>query len=136
MLVSRKTKNYKNQGTPRSYVSIPTGSNVAVQPKDGGLWTHGTTEGKGNHNHHERFHTIHITKTWLLVTRDRKHLKPTHIAAEQYLWDQLQKHTTTDPLEDILYQFENQAHTGNTYTIKMDHVQILNIWEQNTKQWR
>ena len=46
------------------------------------------------------------------------HIKSTHITAEQYLQDQLQKHTT-DPLEDILKLFENQAHTNNTYTQKI-----------------
>ena len=62
----------KNQGTPRNYVSIPTGSTVAVQGEDGGLWTHGTVEGKGDHNH-------------------GKHIKPTQSTGEQYLQDQLQK---------------------------------------------
>ena len=123
--VNRQTKNYKNQGTPRNYVSILTGSTVAVQHEDRGLQTHGTIEGKGDHNHHERSYNICITKTRWLVIRDRKHIKPRHITAEQYLWVQLQKHTATDLLEDILEQFDNQAHTNNTYAIKMDHLQII-----------
>ena len=36
VLVNRQTKNGKNQGTPRNYVSIPTGSTVVVQHEDGG----------------------------------------------------------------------------------------------------
>ena len=123
VLVNRQIKDGKHQGTPRNYVSILTGSTVVVQWKDGGWWTHGPREGKGNHNHIERLYNIHITKIGQLVTRDRKHIKPTQITAEQYLPDQLQKHTT-DPLENILRQFKNQANTSNTYTIKMDHVQI------------
>ena len=62
-LVDRETKDDKNQGTPRNYVSIPTGSTVAGQCEDGGLWTHGTVDGKGGHNHHEIFYKICITKT-------------------------------------------------------------------------
>ena len=62
-LVNRQTKNDKNQGTPRNNISISTGSTVVVQCKDGGPWTHGTIEGKGDHNHHERSCNIHITKT-------------------------------------------------------------------------
>ena len=79
-----------------------------VQCENGGLSTHGTIEGKGNHNQHEGSYNMCITKTGWLVTRDRKHIKPTQITAEQYLWDQIQKHTTTDPLEDILKQLEKQ----------------------------
>ena len=59
-----------------------------------------------------------------LVTRDRKHIKPIKITPEQYLWDQLQKHTTTDPLEDIPKSSENQAHQAVHTPQKMDHVQI------------
>ena len=44
-------------------------------------------------------------------------MKPTEISAEQYLFDQLNKHTKTDPLESILIQL--QAIITITYT--MDH---------------
>ena len=63
VLVNRQTKDDKNQGTPSNYVSIPTGSTVVVQHKDGQPWTHGTIEGKGNHNHHERSYNVWIIKT-------------------------------------------------------------------------
>ena len=53
-LENRQIKYDKNQGTPRNYVSIPTGSTVVVQHKNGGPWTHCTVEGKGDHNHHKR----------------------------------------------------------------------------------
>ena len=36
-LVNRQTKDAKNEGTPH-YVSVPTGSAVAAQHEDGGLW--------------------------------------------------------------------------------------------------
>ena len=62
-LIKRQTKDDKNQGTPRNYVSIPIGSTVAVQHEDGGLWTHGTVEGKGDHNHHDRSYNTCITRT-------------------------------------------------------------------------
>ena len=55
-------KSIINKGTHRNYFSIPIGSTVAVQCEDGGSWTHGTIEGKGNHNHHQRSYNIHITK--------------------------------------------------------------------------
>ena len=62
-IVNRQTKDDKVQGIPRNYVSIPTGSTVAVQLEDGELLTHGTLEGKDDHNHHERSYNICITKT-------------------------------------------------------------------------
>ena len=46
VLVKRQTKDDKNQGTPRNYVSIPTGSTVVAQQADGRLCTHSTVEGK------------------------------------------------------------------------------------------
>ena len=57
-LVKRQTKNNKNHGTPRKYASIPIGSTIVVQHKNGRLWTHGTIERKGNHNHKNRSYTI------------------------------------------------------------------------------
>ena len=105
ILENSQTKDDKNQGTPRNYVSFPKGSTVAVQCEDGGPWTYGTVEGKGDHNHHEQSYNICITKTGQLVNRDRKHIKPTQITAEQNLSDQPQKHTT-DPLDDIFKQLE------------------------------
>ena len=78
VLVNRQTKNDKNQGTPRNYDSILTGFTVAVKCGDGTLWIHGTIEGKGDHNHHERSYNICITKKGPLITTDRKHIMPTH----------------------------------------------------------
>ena len=68
VLIKKQTKDDKNQGTPRNYVSVPIGSNVAVQQEDGELWIHGTIEVKGNQNRHDRSYYIHITKTDQLVT--------------------------------------------------------------------
>ena len=62
-LIKRQTKDDKHQGTPRNYVSIPIGSTVAVKQEDGGPWTHGTVEGKGDHDHHDRSYDIHIIRT-------------------------------------------------------------------------
>ena len=62
VLMKRQTKDDKNKGTPKNYVSIPIGSTVAVQREDWGLWTHGTIEGKGDQNHHDRSYHICITK--------------------------------------------------------------------------
>ena len=62
-LVNRQTKDDKNQGTPRNYVTILTWLAVVVLHEDEGLWTNGTIEGKGSHNHLERSYNICITKT-------------------------------------------------------------------------
>ena len=45
-------------------------------------------------------------------------MKPTQITAEPYLWDQLDKHIVTDPLEDILKHIEKQTPMNYTYTNK------------------
>ena len=55
--VKRQMKNYKIHDTPRKYASVPIGSTVVVQHEDGRLWTHGTIEGKENHNHNDRSYT-------------------------------------------------------------------------------
>ena len=57
-LFKRQMKNYMNHDTLRNYASIPIGSTVVVQCKDGGHWTHGAIEGKGDHNHNDRSYTI------------------------------------------------------------------------------
>ena len=61
---------------------------------------------------------IHITKTRQLITRNSKHVKPTQIPAEQYHWDQLDKHIVTDPLEDNPKEIEKQMPMNHTYTHK------------------
>ena len=104
------------------FVSFPIGSNVVVQWKDEGPWTHGTIKGKGDHNHQDRSFHIHITNTGRLVIQNRQHIKPTQISAEQYLCEQLQKHTKTDPLENIHTQLENnQLQPILSITMTMDH---------------
>ena len=67
-IIKRQTKNCKDKDTSKNVVSIPIVSTVAVQWEDGALWTHGTIEGKVNHNHRDRSYYIHITKTGRLVT--------------------------------------------------------------------
>ena len=103
-LVKRQAKSDKNHDTPRNHALIPIGSTISVKGEDGGLCTHGTIVGQGDHNHIDRSYTTWIRKTGQLIIRNSKHVKPTWITVEQYLWDQLDKHTVTDPLEDILKQ--------------------------------
>ena len=57
-LVNRQMKNDKNHDAPRMYASIPIGYTVVVQHEDGGMWTHGIMEGRGNHNHNDRLYAI------------------------------------------------------------------------------
>ena len=57
-------------------------------------------------------------------------MKQTQVTGEQYLWDQLDKHIVTDPLEDILKHLEkthnNHTHTQSKQlkTLKMEPTQI------------
>ena len=101
-LVDRQQKS-NNDASP-VFASIPIGSAVVVQQEDGGLWTHGTIVGTGNHNHHNRAYTIQLTTNGRWITCNRWHIKPTSITADTYQ----QYHTTkesyarTDPLADIL----------------------------------
>ena len=61
VIIKRQTKNEKDKDTSKNFVPLPTGSTVAVECEDGGLWIHGTIEGKGDHNHRNRSYIIHIT---------------------------------------------------------------------------
>ena len=42
-------------------------------------------------------------------------MKPAQIPTKQYLWDQLDKHIVTDPLDGILKQIENLTHIKNSH---------------------
>ena len=46
VIIKRQTKNDKDKGTSKKFVSIPIGSTVAAQQKDGRLWIQGMIEGK------------------------------------------------------------------------------------------
>ena len=83
-------------------MSIPIGSTVVVQPEDEGPWTHGAVVDKGDYNHHNRSYKIQVTKTGRIITHNRQHIRPTPITAENFLHNQLSKHTKTDPLDAIL----------------------------------
>ena len=93
-----------------------------VQWEDGGPWI----EGNGDQNHHDRSYHICITKTGQLVTQTRQHVNPTQISAKQYLWDQLQKYTKTDQLEDILTQPEKQTTTSNNDNNNINNGPFIN----------
>ena len=112
-IIKRQTKNDKDKDTSKNVVSLPMGSTVVVQYKDGGPWTHGMIEGKCDCNHHNRSYIICITKTGRLVTWSRQHIKPTQVSAEQYLCVQLQKHTKKDQLDNIPTQIEKQQMATN-----------------------
>ena len=146
-------KNDMNHDTPRMYASIPIGSTIVVQCEDGGPWTHGTVEIKGDHNHNDRSYTIWVTRTGWLITSNSKHVKPTQITAKQYLWDQLAKHIVTDPLKDILKQLKNKhmihtntpskqlkntqhgTHTSNTLHESMTINNGEDITQKEKRKW-
>ena len=50
-LMERQGKAEKNYGAPRNYNSVPVGSTVVVQRKNGGPWTHSTIIDKEDPNH-------------------------------------------------------------------------------------
>ena len=65
-LVDRQQRN-NNDASP-VFACIPIGSAVAVQQEDGGLWTHGTVVGTGNHNHHDRSYIVQLTTNGRCIT--------------------------------------------------------------------
>ena len=108
-LMHRQAKSDQDSDTSKNFMSIPIGSTVAVQQEDGGLWTHSTVVGKGNHNHHNRSYKIQVTKTGRIITHNRQHIKPTPITAENFLHNQVNKHTKTDPLDAILDHIQRHS---------------------------
>ena len=68
-LVDRPNKN-NNNASP-VFAFLPTGSAVANQHEDRGLWTHGTIVGTGDHNHHDHASTIQLTTNGRQITHNR-----------------------------------------------------------------
>ena len=107
-LVNKQTKNYD---TFRNYASFSKGYTAVAQHEDGEQWTPGTVVRRGDHNHNNRSYMICITKTGLIVTKNKKYIKATSITAEQYFWDQLST-DTVDMLDHILNTL-NMTHPHN-----------------------
>ena len=82
-LTHRQGKNDPNNYTSQVFVSIPIGSTVAVQWKDGGPWTYETIVGQGDHNLHNRSYKMQVTITGRIITHNRQHTKLTSITAEE-----------------------------------------------------
>ena len=57
VLVNRQTKDGKSRYSQKLCFHSG-GSTVVVQCEEGELWTHGTIEGKCNHNHNERSYNV------------------------------------------------------------------------------
>ena len=68
-LVDRQQKN-NNDASP-VFAFIPIGSTVAIQQEDGVPWTHGMIVGIGDHNYHNRSHTIQLTTNGRCITQNR-----------------------------------------------------------------
>ena len=83
-LINRHHKNNANNDASPVFAYIPIGSTVVVQ-QDGGLWTHGTIVGKGDHNHHDRSYIIRVTTTGRRITHNRQHIRPTSITADEHI---------------------------------------------------
>ena len=130
-LVNRQYRNEQGIDTSKNFVSLPIGSTVVVQWKDGGLWTHGSIQDKGNQNHHDRSYKICITKTGKIITHNRWHIKPTPISAEHYLHGQLSKHAKTDPLNTILGHLEKHpppSTVADTTNERPHYHYTSNVW--------
>ena len=98
-------------------MSIPIGSTVVVQWEGGGLWTHSTIIGRGNHNHHNRSYRIQVTNTGRIIICSRQQIKPTPITVEDYIHYQANKHAKTDPLDAILDHIWKNPPTPTDKTI-------------------
>ena len=62
-LINRQGRHDKDDDTSKIFNPFIVGFTVVVQHEDGGLWTHGTIEEKGNHNYHNRSYKICIATT-------------------------------------------------------------------------
>ena len=92
-IVERQQKN--NNNTALTFPCFPIGLTVVVQQEDGGPWTHGTVEGIGDHNHHNKLYTIQLTTNGRSITCNRHHIKPTAVTADAYIQYQLTKQHST-----------------------------------------
>ena len=106
-LVDRQHKN-DNDASPM-FAYIPIGSAVVVQWEDGGLWTHGSIVGTGDHNHNYHSYTIQLTTNGRRITCNRQHIRPASVTADAYMQYQATKHIHKQIalLEDILEPIRN-----------------------------
>ena len=126
-LMHRQCKNDQDNDTSKIFMSIPIGSTVVVQQEDGGPWTYRTVVGKDSHNHHNRSYKTHVTKTGRIITCNRQHVKPTPINAENFLHNQADKYTKTDPVDIILDHIQRHTlpPTNKTITIERPNNNIM-----------
>ena len=130
----RQGKNDQGNDTSKIFMSIPIGSTVAVQQEDGGPWTYGTVVDKGDHNHHNRSYKTQVTKTGRIITCNRQPIRPKPITAENFLYNQLSKHTRTDPLDTILDHIQRclPPHTTKHITNERPNSNIMRDAQKET----
>ena len=89
LLIKKQPHLNKDIYTHKNIPFLPTGSTVAVQEEDDGLWKHGTIVGYEIENHNGRSYKIRVTMAQCTMTRTKRHVKTTLISAEDYLrkWD-------------------------------------------------
>ena len=92
-------------------------SSILVQREDRGPCTHGTIIEKGDQNHNDPSHKMHMINTGCLITMNRKHIKVIPITLEQHLMNQISKDRKTDTLELIIRQFEDQTQCDKDLTL-------------------
>ena len=98
------------------FAFIPVGSAVVVQWEDGGLWTHGTIVGTGDHNHNNQSYIIQLTTNGRRIRCNRQHIKPISVKTDAYIQCQATKHIhkQNNLLEDILEHIRNNPMTYAT----------------------
>ena len=78
-LEAHQRKNDRGKNTLKDLPIFITGSTVAVQWKDRGLWTHGVIVKPNNDKHREYYHTIWVTKIDRLIMQNSNPIHSTSI---------------------------------------------------------
>ena len=79
VLIDRQNRNDKGKDASRNFVSLSIESTASGPMRGQGTVDDGTTEGKGDHNHHNTSYKICITKTENIVTHNKQHIKSTPV---------------------------------------------------------
>ena len=135
-LIGRQSRKDKGKDTSIGFVSLPIGSTVAVQQEDRGLWTHGTVEAKGNHNHHNRLYKSASPKQEKQSHAEATYKTNTNISRTLSLGPVAQKHQDRSTREKHLRN--NHLHPTSSTTQTVDktvatpHMIVLQCMKKRT----
>ena len=94
-----QNKAIENNHTLKDLFVMPTGSAVAIQCKDGQIWTHDTIDKQEDTNDISQSYRIHNIKTEFILIKTKTHQKKTNssraipkrtISTSQYIYKQCQ----------------------------------------------